>query len=75
MEIQQAKVGRTLKVIVDSEDEEYFSGRTEFDSPEVDPEVLIKKTDKDGNPVSLKPGDIVEVTIAEALPFELIAHV
>jgi ribosomal protein S12 methylthiotransferase len=55
-----------LDVIIDSEEEDYFVGRTEFDSPEVDPEVLVKKTCK------LQPGDIIPVKIEQALPFELI---
>ncbi len=37
------KVGQEMKVIIDREEEEYYIGRTEFDSPEVDPEVLIGK--------------------------------
>lgn len=37
------KIGKTLKVIIDREDNDYYIGRTEFDSPEVDPEVLIEK--------------------------------
>ena len=36
-----AKVGKTLKVIIDRIEGEYYIGRTEYDSPEVDPEVLI----------------------------------
>lgn len=68
LEIQQEKVGRTLDVIIDSEEEDYYVGRTEFDSPEVDPEVLVAKTR------NLKPGDIVAVKITEALPFELIGE-
>ena len=42
----EKKVGKTFKVIIDREENEYFVGRTEFDSPEVDPEVLISKTTK-----------------------------
>ncbi len=67
-EIQQNKVGKVFKVMVDSESEDYFIGRTEFDSPEVDPEVLIKKTG------GIKPGEFVNVRIVEALPFELIGE-
>lgn len=66
-EIQDGKVGQRLRVIVDREDGDYFVGRTEWDSPEVDPEVLIVK-DK-----ALTVGDFAEVAITEALPFELIA--
>lgn len=74
LEIQDSKVGQIFRVIVDSEDEDYFVGRTEFDSPEVDPEVLIKKVSPSGVPVHLAPGDIVNVTVTEALPFELIGQ-
>ncbi|MDR1678844.1 MAG: 30S ribosomal protein S12 methylthiotransferase RimO [Prevotellaceae bacterium] len=46
-EINQQKIGKILKVIIDREDNDYYYGRTEFDSPEVDPEVLIdKKTER-----------------------------
>jgi ribosomal protein S12 methylthiotransferase len=66
LDIQQSKQGKILDVIIDSEEDEYYIGRTEFDSPEVDPEVMVKKT------VKLKPGDIIPVKIEQALPFELI---
>ncbi len=68
-ETQNAKVGATMRVIIDSEEADYYVGRTEFDSPEVDPEVLIKKDRK------LTVGDFYPVTITEALPFELIGTV
>lgn len=68
LEIQQEKVGKTFDVIIDSEEEEFYVGRTEFDSPEVDPEVMVRKTR------NLNPGDIVNVKVVEALPFELIAE-
>ncbi|MGL5893900.1 MAG: 30S ribosomal protein S12 methylthiotransferase RimO, partial [Bacteroidales bacterium] len=44
-EMSQAKVGQTMRVIIDREEGEWFIGRTEFDTPEVDPEVLIRKVD------------------------------
>lgn len=66
MEIQESKVGKTFRVIVDREDSDYYVGRTEFDSPEVDPEVLIAKT------CTLKPGEFYDVKITEALPYELV---
>ena len=66
-DIQQQKVGQTLRVIVDREDEDYYIGRTQWDSPEVDPEVLITK-DK-----PLTMGEFTQVRITEALPFELVA--
>ncbi len=69
LDVNEAKVGSTMRVIIDSEDEEYYVGRTEFDSPEVDPEVLIAKN----QPLTI--GEFYDVTITEALPYELIAEV
>ena len=69
LEVNEAKVGSTMRVIIDSEDEDYYVGRTEFDSPEVDPEVLIAKNQP------LKIGEFYDATITEALPYELIAEV
>lgn len=69
MEIQQQKVGQTMEVVIDREEEDYYVGRSQWDSPEVDPEVLVEKT------IKLHPGDFVEVNVKEALPFELIATV
>jgi ribosomal protein S12 methylthiotransferase len=45
-EINESKVGKTYKVIIDREESGFYIGRTEYDSPEVDPEVLIDKTEK-----------------------------
>ena len=67
MDIQQAKVGTTQRVIIDREDHDYYEGRTQYDSPEVDPEVLIDKS------TPLVPGNFYNVKITEALPFELMA--
>ncbi len=61
------KVGRRMKVIVDRDEPEYYVGRTEYDSPEVDNEVLIKKTR------FLRMGQFVEVCITGAGVFELYA--
>ena len=66
-DIQQHKVGQTLRVIVDREDEDYYIGRTQWDSPEVDPEVLISKE----KPLTI--GEFAQVRITEALPFDLVA--
>lgn len=66
-ESNRQKIGKTLKVIIDKEDTDYYIGRTEFDSPEVDPEVLIKK-DK-----PLRIGEFYKVEVLDALPYELIA--
>lgn len=64
-EIQQAKVGQTLRVIIDREEPDQYVGRTEFDSPEVDPEVIISKR------VPLRKGEFYNVRITSAAPFEL----
>lgn len=68
MDIQQQKVGQRFRVIVDREDVDYYVGRTQWDSPEVDPEVLIQKDE----PLTI--GDFAQVHIDQALPFELIGH-
>ena len=64
-QISHSKIGKTLKVIIDREDEDYYIGRTEFDSPEVDPEVLITK-DK-----SLNIGCFYQIEIVNADEFDL----
>ena len=66
LEIQEQKVGQTLRVLVDREEDEYYIGRTQWDSPEVDPEVLITK-DK-----PLAVGEFTQVRITQAMPFELL---
>jgi len=63
------KVGMKLKVLIDREEEEYFAGRTEFDSPEVDNEVLVAK-----NP-QVKPGYFYNVEIINADEFDLFGEV
>lgn len=67
--IQQEKVGKTIKAIIDREDEDYYVGRSEWDSPEIDPEILISKEKK------LTIGEFYNVTVKEALPFELMGTV
>ena len=81
---QQEKVGRTFKVIIDRLEGEYYVGRTEFDSPEVDPEVLIPveslpmvSTAVDTSlktHVALTVGKFYDVEIAEATPYELMGR-
>ena len=68
LESNQSKIGKTMTVVIDREEPDYFVGRTEFDSPEVDPEVLI---DKD---YRLTVGNFYDVEITDALPFELMAR-
>lgn len=69
-ELNNAKVGQILKVIIDREEGEYYVGRTEFDSPEVDPEVLITKTGK-----KLQIGDFCQVRIISAEDYDLFGQI
>ncbi len=64
-EINQQKVGKIFNVIIDKETEDYYIGRTEYDSPEVDNEVLIKKEQ------SLVTGNIYDIKITSAEEFDL----
>lgn len=64
-ELNQAKVGQTVKVLVDRKESGYFVGRTEFDSPEVDNEVLISAEQY------ARLGDFVHVKINKAEEFDL----
>ncbi|MCD7936046.1 MAG: 30S ribosomal protein S12 methylthiotransferase RimO [Tannerellaceae bacterium] len=68
-EINQEKVGKILKVIIDREEEAYYIGRTEYDSPEVDPEVLISKE------TPLTQGNFYQVKITQAEEFDLYGHI
>lgn len=64
-ELNQSKIGKTFKVIIDKFESGTYIGRTEFDSPEVDNEVIIQ-TDK-----HLRLGDFVQVRITAATEFDL----
>ena len=70
-ELNQEKIGKTFKVLIDRAEGDYFIGRTEYDSPEVDNEVLIKK-DKD---TYLRIGDFVLVKIDASEHFDLFGSV
>ncbi|WP_158975902.1 30S ribosomal protein S12 methylthiotransferase RimO [Cellulophaga sp. L1A9] len=65
-ELNQEKVGQTLRCIIDRKEGPHFVGRTEFDSPDVDNEVLI-----DAAKYYLKVGDFVNIKITEAADFDL----
>jgi len=69
-ELNQAKIGQTLRVVIDRKEGQHFVGRTEFDSPDVDNEVLI-----DASKVYLKTGEYTTVTITDAADFDLYAEV
>ncbi|MFM7667194.1 MAG: MiaB/RimO family radical SAM methylthiotransferase, partial [Bacteroidota bacterium] len=68
-ELNQKKVGKTFKTLIDRAEGNYFIGRTEFDSPEVDNEVLLKKSEE-----YVRIGDFVDVTIDSAEHFDLFGH-
>ena len=65
-ELSQAKIGQESKVMIDRKEGEYYIGRTQFDSPEVDPEVLIKADGK-----RLLSGHFYRVLITDADDFDL----
>jgi ribosomal protein S12 methylthiotransferase len=69
-ELNQLKVGQTFKTLIDRAEGDYFIGRTEFDSPEVDNEVLLNKS-KD----YVRIGDFVDVKIDSADHFDLFGSV
>lgn len=69
-ELNQTKIGQEFKVVIDRKEGNYFVGRTEFDSPDVDNEVLI-----DASKVYLKTGEFTTVKVIEAEDFDLYGEV
>lgn len=69
-DVQEKKIGQTLRVIIDRVEGDYYVGRTEFDSPEVDPEVLIPIKD-----YTLKIGEFYNALITGADDFDLYATI
>ena len=69
-DLSHAKIGQEFKVIIDRKEGEYYIGRTQFDSPEVDPEVLIKADGK-----RLYSGRFYQVRITNADDFDLFGEV
>lgn len=67
-ELNQKRIGQTYKVLIDRVEKDHFVGRTEFDSPEVDNEVLISAKDE-----YLRVGDFVQARIERAEDFDLYA--
>ena len=65
-ELNQEKIGKTYKCIIDRKEGNYFVGRTESDSPDVDNEVLI-----DAEKYYLKQGEFANIKIIEAADFDL----
>ena len=68
-EIQESKVGHAFRVIIDRREGDYYVGRTEYDSPEVDPEVLIPAG------ADIAVGQFVQVEIERADEFDLYGHI
>jgi len=68
-ELNQLRVGHTYKVVIDAIEDHYAVCRTEFDSPEVDQEVLVKL-----NAINVKPGEFHTVRIVEAQEYDLIGE-
>ena len=69
-ELNAAKIGRQTKVIIDRVEDNYYIGRTEFDSPEVDPEVLIER-----NGEKLIIGNFYQVEIVNSDDFDLYGRI
>lgn len=69
-EMQEEKVGKEMRVVIDREEGDWYIGRTEFDSPEVDPEVLIPISS-----ATLAPGMFCKVRIVKADDFDLYGEV
>lgn len=65
-ELNQQKIGKTFKCVIDRKEGNYFIGRTEFDSPDVDNEVLI-----DAEKFYLRTGEFANIKINEAADFDL----
>ena len=68
-DVNASKVGQTFRVIVDREEEDFYVGRTQYDSPEVDPEILISKD------TPLSPGSFYQVKVIDSQAFDLYGKV
>ncbi len=68
-ELNQEKIGQTFRCVIDRKEGQYFIGRTEFDSPDVDNEVLV-----DASKFYLKTGDFVTLKVTDATEFDLYAE-
>lgn len=69
-DLNQEKIGQTVKVLFDRKEGNYFIGRTEFDSPDVDNEVLVKAND-----TYIRMGDFAKVKIIQADHYDLYGEV
>ena len=68
-ELNQQKVGKVFRCLIDRKEGNYFVGRTEFDSPDVDNEVLI-----DAKKFYLKTGEFINVKVIDAADYDLYAE-
>ena len=69
LELNSSKIGKSYRVIIDAEEDEFYIGRTEYDSPEVDNEVLIRKSK------TLQTGEFYQVRIKDAGEFDLFGEI
>ncbi len=69
LQLNESKIGKTFKVLIDREEEDYYIGRTQYDSPEVDNEVMIP------NDRELAIGEFYQVMITEAGEFDLFGNI
>ena len=67
LQLNEDKIGKTFKTIIDTKEGNVMTGRTEYDSPEVDNEVIIKD-------LSLKPGNFYDIHISSASEFDLLGE-
>jgi len=70
LELNEAKIGKTFKVLIDKMEGDYYIGRTEFDSPEVDNEVVVAKSEG-----YLRVGDFADIEIVNAEHYDLIGKI
>lgn len=68
-EINSSKIGTVMQAVIDREEEDYYVARTEYDSPEVDPELLINKAKP------LTAGKFYNIRITSAGPYDLFGEV
>ena len=69
-EVSAASIGQTMQVVIDREEGDYYIGRTQYDSPEVDPEVLLSKMENE-----VEMGEFYMVEIIGADEFDLYGKV
>jgi ribosomal protein S12 methylthiotransferase len=70
LELNEEKVGKVFKTLIDKVEGDYYIGRTQFDSPEVDNEVVIPKSEG-----YLRIGDFAEIEIVRAEHYDLIGKI